>query len=313
MEFRDKDLPLRVPTPKRRTCGKAGKWWYWLQEFRPDSGGTFVVGRFGSYKTGDSQKVDVDWAPLAEAEKSRMAAERKAAQELADTARKQEADLAACSAAELWRKASIKGHSPYLDRKGVIGEACRYLPDGSLLVPLLRYDLPRDQALRAVQRILPDGSKRFTKGFTKPGCCVRLGVVNPGALLLVCEGYATGLTLRMATRQQLPVFVALDAGNLQHVVPLLRQLHPHNRILVCADDDWRTRDQRTGQLCNPGRTAAKAVAKHVEGCDFLWPVFPPATRGPKDTDFNDLHASQGLEAVRHQLEAVLQALRSKHG
>ena len=313
VEFRDKDLPLHVPTPKRRTCGKAGKWWYWLQEFRPDSGGTFVVGRFGSYKSGESQKVDVDWAPLADAEKARMANERKAAQNLADAARRQEADLAACGAAELWRKAGTKGQSAYLDRKGVAGEACRYLPDGSVLVPLLRYDLPRDQALRAVQRILPDGSKRFTKGFAKPGCCVRLGDVKPGDVLLVCEGYATGLTLRMATHQQLPVYVALDAGNLQHVVPLLRGLFPTNRILLCADDDWKTVDQCTGQFSNPGRTAARAIAKQVSGCDLVWPVFAPATRLPKDTDFNDLHVRQGLEAVRRQLEAVLQALRSKHG
>jgi len=313
VEFRDKDLPLHVPTPKRRTCGKGGKWWYWLQEFHPNSGGTYVVGRFGSYKSGDSQKVDVDWAPLGQAEKERLEAERRAAQAVADTARREEAELAACNAVDLWHRASPNGTSPYLDRKGVIGEACRYLRDGSLLVPLLRYDLPREQALRAVQRILPDGTKRFTKGFAKPGCCVRLGKVAPDDLLLVCEGYATGLTLRMAARHQLPVFVALDAGNLQHVVPLLRQLHPEHRLLICADDDWRTRDPRTGQLCNPGRTSAKAIAKQVLGCDLVWPVFAPVTRGPKDTDFNDLHAAQGLDAVRRQLEAVLQAIRSKHG
>ena len=121
--------------------------------------------------------------------------ERQAAKAAADAIRREEADLAACSAVDLWRRASLGGTSPYLDRKGVIGEACRYLRDGSLLVPLLRYDMPRDQALRAVQRILPDGSKRFTMGFAKPGCCVRLGSIEPDDLVLVCEGYATGLTL----------------------------------------------------------------------------------------------------------------------
>ena len=58
-------------------------------------------------------------------------------------------------------------------------------------------------------------------------------------------------------------------------------------------------------LCNPGRTAAMKVAKLAPGCDVLWPVFTRATRAPKDTDFNDLHARQGLDAVARQLVAVL--------
>lgn len=314
VEFRDRDLPLRVPTPKRRTCGKGGKWWYWLQEFRPDTGGTFIVGRFGSYKSGESIKVQVDWEGLSQAERERMAAERAAAQALADAKRKEEAELAALDAVALWRRAKPEGQSPYLERKGVVGEACRYLPDGTVLVPLLRYDLPREQALRAVQRIKPDGVKLFTKGFAKPGCAVRLGDVEPeGCMVLVCEGYATGLTLRMAVDHTLPVFVALDAGNLEHVVPLVRALYPTSRILICADDDWRTRDQITGELSNPGRKAAMRVAKTVVGCDLVWPVFAAATRQPKDTDFNDLHLRQGLDAVKRQLGAVVDALRRRHG
>lgn len=315
VEFLDKDLPLVIDAPRRKGCGKKGKWWYWLRTFRPDAGGCFIVGRFGSYKSGESRKVEIDWQPLAEAERARLKAERDAAQARADEARWAEAELAALGAADLWQRARREGRSPYLERKGVTPEACRYLPDGTIVVPLLRYDLPREQALRAVQRIKPDGAKLFTKGFAKPGCAVRLGQVLPGALNLVlaCEGYATGLTLRMATEHELAVYVALDAGNLQHVVPLVRSLHPDCRILICADDDWKTRDERTGELTNPGRTAALAIAKKVPSCDLLWPVFAPATRGPKDTDFNDLHARQGLKAVRRQLAAVVQAMRRVHG
>lgn len=309
--FKPKDLPLTIDAPKRRGCGIKGKWWYWLRTFRPDSGGCFIVGRFGSYKTGESEKVDVDWQPLNDAEQKRRQDEQAAAQTAAAAARQAEADLAALSATDLWRKASKTGSSPYLQRKGVMGEACRYLPNGDVLVPLLRYDWPREQALRAVQRIKPDGSKMFTKGFAKPGCAVRLGEVDPGFIILVCEGYATGLTLRMATGHTLAVYVALDAGNLQHVVPLVRALHPGSRILICADDDYRTRDH-TGALSNPGRTAARKVAKTVVGCDLVWPVFPAAGRGPKDTDFNDLHQLQGIDAVTRQISSVLGAMRTKY-
>ncbi len=335
VQFRDKDLPLVIDAPKRRGCGKGGKWWYWLRSFRPDAGGSFIVGRFGSYKTGENQKVEVDWKPLGDAERARLQAERAAAQARAKEARQQEAALAAASAAELWARASREGHSEYLVRKQVQAESCRYLaeqwvlrwpgrkpgdqdtvvrlPGGTLVLPLIRYDLPREQALRGLQFIRPDGFKMFTRGFEKTGCALRLGRDDGRVpLMLVCEGYATGLTLRMATDHTYPVFVALDAGSLQHVVPLVRQIHPDVRLLVCADDDWKTTDH-AGVPNNPGKTAAMGIARKVPGCDFVYPIFEPAMRELKDTDFNDLHIRQGLEAVRLQLGGVVRAMRSVYG
>ena len=320
VEFVAKDLPLVIDAPKRKGCGKKGKWWYWLRTFRPDSGGSFIVGRFGSYKSGESEKVDVDWRPLGAAEVARMQAEREAKERAAQAARQADADLAALGALELWQRASKTGRSAYLVRKGVVGEACRYLPDGSIVIPLLRYDLPREHALKALQRIYPGPrvhsatgeelpQKTFTKNFMKPGCSVRLGDVVPGRVVLVCEGYATGLSLRMATMRELAVYVALDAGNLEHVVPLVRALHPDCRLLICGDDDYKTRIR--GVLTNVGRLTARRVAKAVPGCDFLWPVFTAATRGPKDTDFNDLHKVQGLAAVTRQLASVLRVYGTK--
>lgn len=314
IEFRKTgDLPLQVDRGKSKTCGKGGKFWYSLHTFRPDNGGCFIVGRFGSYKTGESQKVEIDWKPINDAERARRAAVDAAARAASDAARQLQADLAAMGAADMWRRASKTGESPYLMRKGVLPEACRYLPGGELVVPLLRYDWPRKYALCGVQRIMADGSKLFTKGFAKGGCAVRLGdLPSGGQVVLICEGYATGLTLRMATQQALAVYVALDAGNLQYVVPLVRALHPAARLLICADDDYRTRDH-AGVLNNPGVTAARKAARSVTGCDFLYPVFPLEGRGPKDTDFNDLHRLAGLPAVTHQLGRVLAAIRTQHG
>jgi len=316
IELRDRDLPLKLDTPRSVTCGAKGKDWYKLYTFRPDAGGSFVVGTFGTYRHGGSaQKVEVDWQPLSEAERERAKAERAAARARAEAKRREEAALAAMGAAELLARASRKGASPYLQRKGVDPEACRFLPDGTLVLPLMHYGMPLPDRLRGVQRILPDGRKLYTKGFDKPGCSCRLGKADPksSALLMVCEGYATGLTARMATLRQHPVFVALDAGNLAHVVPLLRALYPRSRILVLADDDWQTRDPHTGELTNPGRTAARAVAKQVPGCDFVTPIFAAATRDRGDTDFNDLHAREGLDAVRRQLSGVVAAMARFYG
>lgn len=311
------------------TCGKGGKFWYKLYETDRNNR-TYLTGSFGGFNPAVGwQKVEVAWAPLSDAERAQRREEREAAQAKAAAERRAEIANAAADAIVTWRKGVREGvTSAYLERKQVVGESCRWLreqlvlrwpsgrPDeddtvvrlvaGTIMVPLVRLDYPRHDALRGLQFIRPDGAKIFLRGFEKPGCCVRLGTVESASrnLLLVCEGFATGLSLRMATDRSLPVFVALDAGNLAHVVPLVRALHPAHRILICADDDWRTRDHRTQALCNPGRTAARAIARQVDGCDILWPVFNPDKREEKDTDFNDLHVREGLVVVKRQLQRV---------
>lgn len=315
IELRKGEKDLQLDTLKKKTFGKGGKFWYRLYVFVTDSGPAYIVGSFGSYATGEWEKVRVDWQPLSDAERARKAAEYRAAREKEEAERRAAAQLAAMGAADLLASAKREGSSPYLQRKLVEGEACRYLDDGTIVVPLMRYDLPREDRLQAVQRILPSGQKYFTKGFAKPGCCVRLGDVDRDKtpLLLVVEGYATGLTARMATERRFPVFVALDAGNLAHVVPLLRELFPFSRILILADDDWLTRDQHTQELCNPGRSAATYIARKVEGCDLVWPIFKAATREEKDTDFNDLHVREGLGTVQKQLTGVVEMMARRYG
>jgi len=329
VEFTSRCLPLQIPTPKRKTFGAKGKWWYWLQLWRPrrpdgsETGAEYVVGKFGCYKHGGSeQKVEIDFKPFTDAERERFKAERRAAEEKAVAAKAEAAAIAALGAVDLWRRASRAGRSPYLERKGVEPEACRFLPDGSLVIPLLRYDKPREEALRAVQRIYPGPrkdsrtgeelpQKTFTKDFAKPGCALRLGQVDADTVLvLVCEGYATGLSIRMATGRRWPVYVALDAYNLVFVVEILRALHPDVHLLICADDDWKTEDHDGP---NPGRRKAKLAAKTTPRCDIVWPVFDAARRQDKDTDFNDLHLRQGLGEVEAQLLGVISVIGKGQG
>jgi putative DNA primase/helicase len=278
--------------------------WYSLRETRTDSGQYIVLGSFGSWKTGEKYKVEVDWQGINEAERAELQAKRQAQADADARARAAAAARAAMTAGELWAAASRTGASDYLRRKGVDAEACRFLPDGSIVIPLLRYDLPREDALRALQQIFTDGSKRFTKGLQKPGVCLRLGLVQVGEPMLVCEGYATGLTLRMAVGKRLPVFVALDAGNLLPVCELLRTLYPRSKLLICADDDYRTPG-------NPVREKAHKASRAVDRCAYTYPVFLPQMRGAKDTDFNDLHVRFGLNVVQRQLRHVLPALGSE--
>lgn len=316
IKLRPKDVstfPKRLA--KSVTCGQGGKYWYKVFEFVRGRH-TYLVGSFGGYSTSVGwQKVEIDWEPPTPEEVERFKAEQAAARAAARAKAQEDADQAALGARDMWRAALPDGRSPYLDRKGLSAQAesCRYFRDGTLLLPMIRYDLPRDQALQAVQRILPDGRKFFTKGFIKPRCALRLGdVPSEPALILVCEGYATGLTIRWGIERRFPVFVAWDAGNLAHVVPMLRELYPFARLLVCADDDWKTLGYE-GKPNNPGRTTALKTAREVPGCDLVWPVFSTATRQDKDTDFDDLRQRQGMHVVRRQLQGVIEAIGRKYG
>jgi putative DNA primase/helicase len=312
----------------RHTCGKGGKFWVNLHSFSPrGTNRRFIVGAFGDYRDKRVEKVEWDRESLTDELREQYRKEQAAAREREQREAAEAHATAALSAAQLWHEMSRTGVSTYLARKGVDAEACRYthrwvriarrdptekdmlVPPGSLVLPLIRYDMPREEALRGLQFIKPDGFKLFTEGFGKRGCSLRLGDVDDWTeILMVCEGYATGLSIRMATGRSWPVFVCLDAGNLADVIPLLRALYPNAFILVCADDDWKTKNHEGP---NPGRTAARKVARGTERCDIVWPVFDPRTRAEKDTDFNDLHIREGLGEVEDQLQRTIRIVRAR--
>lgn len=220
----------------------------------------------------------------------------RAAVEAAEAARRQRsAERASERAGGLWSAASRDGVSPYLVRKGVEPESVRFLADGAIVVPMIRYESP--PRLVGAQVISSDGAKRFVTGTAKQGSACRLGLVEAGRPVLVCEGLATGLSIRLATDRRFPVFVAFDAGNLMPVASLLRSTHPSCPLLICADDDFQTQG-------NPGVTKAKKVVKAVPFSHLIYPVFS-GERAARLTDFNDLQAVEGIEAVARQFSAPL--------
>lgn len=248
---------------------------------------------------------------------ARRRAERERRAQLDRVERAQRAMDAEARALADWRAAARDGASDYLLRKGIErAESVRYA-DGGIVVPMLRYDLPREQSLKGVQRIGADGAKRFTPGMAKTGTACRLGLPAVGEPLFVCEGYATGMSLRMAIElltgaRRWPVFVAFDAYNLPLVCESVHQLLPTCPIVICGDDDWRT--QVRGQAHNTGAVQAQIAQESVldAGARLVVrsrPLFNHATaRGDKDTDFNDLHRLEGLPAVAEQIRLALECI-----
>lgn len=268
--------------------------WKSLKSGTISAGSLFHAARLAGWQD------DAEHAKPSAAEVEERRARRAALAESERVERERRARIAAMQAGALWRSALKEGSSPYLTRKRVDPESVKFLPDGSLVVPMVRYDLPRESALVGAQVIAPNGEKRFTPGTAKQGSAVRLGLVEVGVVILLCEGLATGLTIRMALNCRFAVFVAFDAGNLRPVAEMLRSLYPTSPILVCADDDWKTKG-------NPGVTKATEISKRVPYAHLIYPVFP-SSRGLKDTDFNDLHVALGLPVVGRQFQGPISYL-----
>lgn len=204
---------------------------------------------------------------------------------------------AAAEAARLWARAEETGDSSYLQRKRVKAHGVRF-GDGALLVPM------RDVAgeLHNLQRILPakpaDGpDKLFLRGGRTRALMHWCGDPSDAAVLLVAEGYATAATLHEATGR--PAAAAFTAGNLSHVVRAIRARHRSARVLVCGDDD---RDTEAHSGRNPGREKADAAARLIRGRAVF-----PAGLPEGGSDFNDLAAHAGADAVREIVEKALQA------
>lgn len=131
----------------------------------------------------------------------------------------------------------VTGRHEYLRRKGFPDEkGLIWCHDGTehLIVPM-RDEL---EQLVGLQTIDSDGNKRFLYGQKTRGANFMMG---RGGKHILCEGYATGLSVRDAMRalkQNVSVHVCFSAGNL---VEVSKRLNPG---LVVADNDA----SRTGEI-----------------------------------------------------------------
>lgn len=130
-------------------------------------------------------------------------------------------------------------------------------------------------------RFLPNG---------KNGSFLILGnSKNKNDTVFIIEGLSTGLTVQLAKDKA--VFVALDAGNIDHTIKVVKALG-FKKIIIGSDNDIHS-DPLKG---NTGLfSALKAAKKHNVR------IFKPELDNIK-CDFNDLHKAKGLNAVTEQLK-----------
>jgi putative DNA primase/helicase len=228
-------------------------------------------GCFGSWRAGTSHT----WSSRKPADRleAQLISQRiEQARNQREAEQHQRQQAAAENAKRLWRDARRADPAhPYLVAKGIRPHALRQAGD-VLLVPLTR-----DDQLVNLQRIKPDGDKRFLFGGMVKGTCSVLGIIASGKPLYLCEGMATGATL--FEEAGAAVACAMNAGNLLPAGQRLQRQHPDAVLIVAGDDDRMTEG-------NPGRTAAIKAAAAL-GCGLVlpdWPANAPQTL----TDFNDL-------------------------
>lgn len=256
------------------------------------------AGWYENYLTGEKTKWKATGHTLTEEQKMalRLEAEQRSKQRererLAlqdDVALRCQQDF--CALPPIVPMAAIR--NPYLLKKGIhpYGDIKESSDAMLLLVPL--YNATGE--LRNVQEIDWDGTKRFQAGAEKKGCFSLIDPdknVEQGQILLIAEGYATGVSLHMAS--SMPVAVAFDAGNLEPVAKALRDKFPMAKIAICADND------HAREHGNIGVEKAKQAAMAVGGCVIV-PAFTKEEREARLTDWNDLHGSRGIKEVTQQL------------
>lgn len=176
----------------------------------------------------------------------------------------------------------------YLENKGIGLWGNVRMANRALILPVL--NIAGDAT--SYQIISRSGRKRFLyQGVVKGGCFPIPG--DDSVTVCVCEGYATGATIREATGFK--VLVAFNAGNMEAVAKSAGHQFPGREILICADNDYKT-EKRRGK--NPGLMAAKKI-QDILGHGFVYPA------DIKGSDFNDMAAECGLDAVR-------QAIHDRH-
>lgn len=310
--------------------------WYSLHQLQINDGNVLIVGSYGVWRGAENNATKIELRKRELTVEQRDSLRKRLAEDKrrAEQQRRAEAEKAAQRAASAWAKCTPTGECDYLVRKGVGAHGVRFSPSGAMVIPILDASAKIHglQVIRSKTRAKRALEKEYWPGgMSTKGHFHLIGM--PSWVVLLAEGYATGASLHEATG--LPVAIAFDAGNLGPVASALRKRYRMAKILVCADDDVFGVCRQCGgkvtislhpthcphcqelhQRLNAGVTSASAAAMESDGA-WVRPVFADQDarvlafekRGCKLTDYNDLHAAEGLHVVRSQIEARLTELR----
>lgn len=292
---------VRIADPQDKGCKKTGWYIYYEVEI---GGNIFAVGVCGSYH-GIPFDRDV-WTSkrdtmLTNDQRHEYNLALEAAKANEERLRIELQNEAADRAVELWEKAkeTTIEENPYCVRKKALIHNFVKHDDGCLIIPITL-----GEKLYSIQRIKnegeflingePIGNKKNLTGGRKKGCYYKIN--GDDGLVCVCEGYATGSSIWQATGAT--VYCAIDSGNLYEVAAYVKNNHQDSRIIICADNDFKT----TG---NAGITKGTQTSQAL----MLELIHPSDECGL--VDFNDVHCELGLDAVKAYFEIKQSVYKKK--
>jgi putative DNA primase/helicase len=243
-------------------------------------------------------------------ERRRAEREQRAAKEAGE--REARARNAATLAVAVWNRATPAGADhPYLMRKGVQPSDTLREIDAGKLEALIGYQPKRGEdlltgriliapvrvggKLSTLEMIDGDGRKSALAGGVKAGgyWAAQKLPEAPDALL-IAEGVATALSASQCGGH--PAIASLSVGQMESAAQAIHERYPDAALAMLAD-----LDKATGEPHPTAVAAAQSVGARLAVPDF------GVTREPDQTDFNDMHVSRGVDAVKAVINAALVA------
>ncbi|MFM0363699.1 PriCT-2 domain-containing protein [Paraburkholderia sediminicola] len=252
--------------------------------------------------------------PIEPAEFARRRAEREATARREQEKRQMAADKAATLALVVWSKAAAaQADHPYLARKGVtpvdtlreidattLAALIGYLPESSdeeLVGRILIAPVKVDGKLSTFEMIDGEGKKAGLYGGIKSaGYWAASAIPESAARIQIAEGVVTALSAYHCTADA--TVAALSCGNLKKVAEAMRRQHPGAEIVLLGD-------------IGHGQQKAREAAEAVDGA-CVFPDFGP-NRSEDGTDFNDMHAMFGADAVKRVINTARRLEKMESG
>jgi putative DNA primase/helicase len=187
-------------------------------------------------------------------------------------------------AESIFEKLSTQGTTDYLKKKNLPELFGARIKNDNILTVPIQNSLDKITSLLFIK---PDGTKRFLAGAKLSSGFFKIGPeIEERSRIYICEGYATGCSVHMATKDT--VIVAFSSTNLPLVASTMRQKYPLAQIVICADNDGEK--IINNKMINPGLLAAQKAAQ-ISNATIIMPPDSPM-------DFNDMHSAFGLDSIK---------------
>lgn len=147
------------------------------------------------------------------------------------------------------------------------------------------------QKLIMFQLIFPEKSKKtgkdkhFPLGLIKQNnfhlVCSSINATS--VAVIICEGWATGVSISRFINYKIAVLVAWDAGNITNVAKLIRKAYPNIKIYIPSDNDHTKPDDK-----NTGILFGVAACQAINGYLIPPPFNPNIPNYLELSDWNDI-------------------------